>query len=194
MLFGDFKEFAIEAVVEPELKPPCLTWGRMCIWVKGRAIGDLSREYCLLGPSYKNLNEKVEALNSLWLEGFAHLSVEDIWNLLDGALYGWRGNRPLEPDEMPSEIILVGDEQIPIGRLFHFEFLTHWGEMFDHKSKAFLLKQPGKELSILHFNSEFNAVDAFEVSELRFRQAVRDFSTWYRAEVIRLRSNTLEDL
>lgn len=191
MLFGDFQEFAIEAIIEPELKPPCLTWGRMCIWVKGQAIGDFSREYCLLGPAYKSLNEKVETLNDLWFDGFSKLDNQVLWNILDGVLYGWQGDKALAADELPGESVMIGDEQVAIGRLFPFEFLTHWGEMFDYNSKAFLLKQPGKELTLLRFNLVSKEVESFVVSELVFRQAVRGFSQWYREEVIRLKSNTL---
>lgn len=52
MLFGDRLDFAIEADVEPSLEPPSAVWGRMCVWCRGVALGDLGEPHCALYPAY----------------------------------------------------------------------------------------------------------------------------------------------
>jgi hypothetical protein len=42
VLFGVPADFAIEAEVDPGLQPLSAVWGSMCVWCRGRALGDLS--------------------------------------------------------------------------------------------------------------------------------------------------------
>ena len=46
MIFGNKKDFAIQAIIEPNLKPPSSVWGRFSVWVENVSIGDYNEEHC----------------------------------------------------------------------------------------------------------------------------------------------------
>jgi hypothetical protein len=110
MLFGEPADFAIEAYVEPDLKPPSAVWGRMCVWCRGVPLGDISERYCALYPAYCSFRSLPSCLDSLWADELAGLGDEGVWNFLDADWAAWD----------------------------RFNFLSNWGERFDGY-KAFIL-------------------------------------------------------
>lgn len=173
MIFGNKADFAIEAMIEPHLKPPSIPWGRMCIWVEGKFIGDYDDPHCGLGSACQGFSEKIDELNALWLDSFTELSDLGVWNFLDALLYGYQGNEELEDDRTVEQSI--SDSNM----YSKFDFLTNWGEMFDRDGKSFLLKQPNGYLKVLNFDYEENRVNSYQCSELSFRKAVKEFVDWY---------------
>jgi len=96
MIFGDKTDFAIEAMIEPNLVPPSHPWGRLCIWVEGTQIGDFEDPHCSLWTCFKSFQGKCDELSELWIDKFQNMSDTEIWNFLDSRLYGDHGNFVLE--------------------------------------------------------------------------------------------------
>ncbi len=61
----------------------------MRIWCEGCEIGDFEDPFCGLYTSYMGFHALRDRLSSLWLDEFEGLSDQELWNLLDGALYGY---------------------------------------------------------------------------------------------------------
>lgn len=104
MIFGDKADFAIEAMIELGLEPPSSIWGRLRIWVQGNSIGDFNDPHCGLYPSYENFKKTADVLSSLWSNDFLKLTDIELWNLLDGSMYGYHGTEEIDYDS------LYGDE------------------------------------------------------------------------------------
>jgi hypothetical protein len=173
MIFGNKTEFAIEAIVEPNLKVPSSIWGRLCIWISNVSIGDIEEFHCGLGAVHELFISKCTELNQLWSDDFMNLSDREIWNLLDGMLYGYHGNieiedkRSLEQSNSDAELYSK------------YDFLTNWGEMFDRDGKSFLLKLPSGALKVLNYDYHNDEVKTYFCSEFEFRRAVKEFSSWF---------------
>lgn len=185
MIFGNTNDFAIEAMVEPDLLPPSRPWGRLCVWVAGHQIGDYEDPHCGLGGPCAHFNETCEELNDLWEDEFANMTDAELWNFLDGLLYGYHGNVELDDDQKSMEEILQDSS-----RYWKFNFLTNWGEMFDRGGKSFILKQPDGMLKVLNFDYGKNLVNSYVCSEISFRLAVRGFAAWYDGQRMLLNSET----
>ncbi len=173
MIFGNKSDFAIEAMIEPDLAPPSRPWGRLCVWVAGHQIGDYEEPHCGLGGPCENFKETCVELNDLWEDAFANMTDVELWNFLDGLLYGYHGH--VELDDQRS----IGEIRQDASRYSKFNFLTGWGEMFDKGGKSFLLKQPDGMLKLLNFDYEKNLVNTYVCGELSFRSAIKGFAAWY---------------
>ena len=167
-------------MIEVGLKKPSTPWGRMCLWVENHAIGDFDEPHCGLDSALSGLDEACKELSTLWCDEFNGLSCRQIWNYLDGRLYGFHGNEEIIYDELYEDNLSNNFDAC-----YKFNFLTNWGEMFDRNGKSFLLNPPGTtNLKILNFFSKTNEVKPFVCSETGFRKAVKDFSIWYEKQVI----------
>lgn len=173
MIFGNKNDFAIEAMVEPELKAPSSLWGRMCVWVQGVVIGDIDDPHCGLYPAYASFGEMLDNLSSLWVAEFSSMTDREIWNFLDGLLYSYHGDIEIEDNRSLEE--MQEGWQI-YGK---FNFLTNWGEMFDRNGKSFLLKQPGENLKILNLDFPLKNSISLQCTEFSFRKAANEFRAWY---------------
>lgn len=96
MLFGHKEDFAIEAMVEPDLIPPSSVWGRMCIWCEGTPLGDYLEEHCGLPSGH--LEELARDLPTLWHKDFEGMSDANIFRYLDALLYGYRDGIEIADD------------------------------------------------------------------------------------------------
>jgi hypothetical protein len=152
MMFGNPSEFAIEAMIEPDLVPPTTPWGRMRIWCQNVSMGNIEDEHCGLDHAFDSLNEIAKNIDSYWLDEFASMEPIEIIDLLDGALFGWHGDVELEDDRSLDEI------RIDVSRYGRFSFLTNWGEQFDGIDKPFILCPPTGAVHIIsrYFSSESN--------------------------------------
>jgi len=175
MIFGNKENFAIEAMIEPRLNPPSYVWGRLRIWILNIPIGNYDDPYCALYPSYSGFKEVSIELDSLWLDDFYTLSDSEIWNLLDGSIYGYHGKEEIDYDK------LYGDKVDYSAMYGKFNFLTNWGEMFDQdpRGKAFLFKEPGEKIKVLTHAGLNDTVESFYCNEFSFRSAVNEFCAWY---------------
>jgi len=177
MIFGSKSDFAIEAMVEPELAPPSHPWGRLCIWVDGKKIGDFDDPHCGLYPCYENFQEKCEELNELWENSFIEFSDIEIWNFLDGLLYGHHGNVELDDEKTLEQARIDSDTYSK------YDFLTNWGEMFDRDGKSFILKLPEGRIKVLNYDYQKEIVNCYFCTEMGFRRASKEFASWYSKQL-----------
>ncbi len=185
MLFGNKNDFANEAMVEPDLVPPSSPWGRLCVWVASNRIGNYEDPYCGLHPCCAGFVEACENLNALWEDEFASMSDLEIWNFLDGILYGYHGHVELDDQRSLDEI------RRDAARYSKFNFLTNWGEMFDGGGKSFLLRQPHGTLKILNYDYDRNVVNSYVCSEFSFRRATKGLVDWYENQRMLLDSENV---
>lgn len=179
MLFGDRLDFAIEADVDPNLEPPSAVWGRMGVWCRGAALGDLGDWQCALYPAYRSFNELLSKLDHLWSEKLAGLDDVAAWNLLDGLLYGYHGDVEV-PDTRTAE---------ECRRDWTFwgahNFLTNWGEQFNG-CKAFILCPPDGSVRILCRDLPEPLGRGVDVSRAGLVTAVDGFTRWFEQQARRL--------
>ena len=182
MLFGNRATFAIEAMVEPGLRPPEAVWGRICVWVQGQCIGDYDDPFCALYSSYHGFRKLAGALSGLWRPEFEGLSDSALWNMLDGALYGYHGDVELV-DDLRSPDQLRQDSQ----KYGVFDFLTNWSESFDASGKCFIVRPAGGGLMrILQWAEAERSVTALVVSAGDVDVAIRQYLAWFEAQAARL--------
>jgi hypothetical protein len=179
MRFGDANDFAIEAELEPDISPPSSVWGRMCIWCRGVALGDLSEPYCALYPAACEFRWLRSQLTDLWDECLDGLDDRAANDFLDGLLYGYHGNVELEDERTLEEMKWDWD------RYGKFSFLTNWGEQFDGY-KSFILCPPAKPVRILsrHLPDRMNGVAV--VTREGLLSAAEEFLLWFDEQAERL--------
>lgn len=182
MIFGDKSDFAIQAIIEPHLQAPSEPWGRLCIWVSGKQIGDFDDPHCGLYDCYVSFQEKCNELSELWTDEFKNLDNIEIWNFLDGTLYGYHGNTEINCTRTLEETL--NDSK----KYSKFDFLTNWGEMFDRDGKSFILKPPNELIKVLNYDYEQEIVNVYRCTEFSFHRASRDFFNWYSEQVRRLKA------
>ncbi len=182
MLFGSTDSFAIEAMIEPKLLQPSAVWGRMRVWFEGRPFGDYSEEHCALYPAYASFKELDEKLDTLWHPSFDGLTDAEIYDLLDGLLFGWNGT--VELDDNRSLAQCQADAKI-FGR---FSFLTNWGEQFDQSGKSFIICPSNGVAKLLNRSAPEGAVEALVVSSTDIHYSIGEFGCWYEQENTRLSS------
>lgn len=186
MLFGKIDTFAIEAMPEPHLQPPSQVWGRMRIWCEGCEIGDFEDPFCGLYTSYMGFHALRDRLSSLWLDEFEGLSDQELWNLLDGALYGYHGDIPLADERSLEEV------QRDSARYEPFDFLTNWGEQFDQGGKSFIVYTPAGRVRILNRSLPPARGLALEASLVDVTEAIDGFTAWFEQESERLGEPSVE--
>jgi hypothetical protein len=180
MRFGREEEFAIECAVEPDLIRPSAVWGRMRVWCEGEAIGDFSEAHCALYPAYKGFCALRRALPRLWREEFVGLPLDELWNRLDGLLYGYHGDVETLDDR---SVEACRRDSMEYGG---FSFLTNWGEQFDRGGKSFIFCPDGKKVLVL--NRALSAARGIAVTaplEAVLR-SIDDFTAWFEREAARL--------
>jgi hypothetical protein len=178
MLFGSRQTFAIEAIVEPDLRIPSAVWGRMQVWCQGDSIGDFNERHCALYSSYMGFKSLQRSLSSLWLQEFEDLSDTAMWNHFDGLLYGYHGDVELK-DERTSEQVRSDS-----ARYRRFDFLTNWGEQFDRGGKSFIVCTPDGSVRI--YNRSLPGSIRREASLPDVLFAIEHFIQWFDSEFERL--------
>lgn len=182
MIFGNKKDFAIEVMIEPDQESPTSIWGRMCIWVSNTQVGNFNEPYCNLCAACDDFEDTSKNINSLWSSKFENLSELQVINFLDEKLYGYHGEIEVEDNRTSEEINHDWDVY---GK---FNFLTNWGEMFDGY-KAFLLKSPNGDISILSRDFKSNGDFSFQCSEFSYKKAVKELTHWYNKKWSEIRQN-----
>jgi hypothetical protein len=172
MLFGSVSDFAIQAEVEPELTPPSAVWGRMCVWCRGIALGDIEDTHCSLYLAACSFKWVAGHLDELWDERLVGLDDINALAFLDAAYYG---------DDDRTTAQLAEDAR----RYGKFNFLTNWGEQFDGV-KAFLICSPEGSLRIVYQLLDGTRGSA-EVTKAGFVAAAKAFVHWFGEQSERLR-------
>ncbi|MEM7430485.1 MAG: hypothetical protein AAF351_00970 [Pseudomonadota bacterium] len=162
MLIGEKQTFAIECYHDPLPNESGHVFGRMCVWLGSKSLGDITEPSCMLSATERCLAELLERLDSLDDPMMRGLSDRDSYNLL---------NRLLYEDDVRS------DEQVSLDadRFAKFDFLTNGGESFDH-SKSFIAIS-GDQLLIV-FDDENTGFGSGKVSRSAFRLVVKGFLGW----------------
>jgi len=180
MLLGNPDDFAIEVMVEPDLKAPSPVWGRMRVWIGETSLGDFNNPYCALLPPYHRFKSYVEHCDSLWADEFDGLTLEEIYDTVFDAIYG---------NHQHTLAQIKDDSQ----RFSRFDFLTTWGESFDGISSVILSPEPDK-IAILHRPRSHHPLKSnFVVASCSLSglvEAATQFVTWFEAEEIRLSSKS----
>jgi hypothetical protein len=184
MLFGSKATFAIEAMIEPHLRPPGALWGRMCIWCDGVSIGDINEEHCGLVAFY-NLASLAATIDDLWLQEFNELNDLDLWNYLDGILYGYHGDIQIDDNRTLAQV--TADSS----KYSRFNFLTNWGEMFDQDGKSFIFHHPEGKIKILNRHLPASKSISVSTSKEAFVLAISDAFSWFHHEQIMLAASWL---
>jgi hypothetical protein len=176
MLFGQKSSFAIEAMIEPHLQAPSTAWGRMCIWCDEVSIGNINEEHCDLGPSFESLANLAITIDHLWLDEFNGMTDLELWNFLDGKLYGYHGEIEIED---PRTIEEMHFDALQFGK---FGFLTNWGEQFDRGGKSFLFHHPTGRIKILNRHLPPQKGLSLSAPIESFREAIIEANAWYQEQ------------
>jgi hypothetical protein len=181
-LFGERSDFAIEADVEPDLKPPNAVWGHMCVWCADAAHGNIKDRYCALYPAYVAFGSLTSRLDLLWAEEFDGMEDAAIYEFLNGLLFGERFDSAVQP---PSS--LFGKE----GRRSwdawgRFNFLTNWGEQLDGYT-SFIVCPPDGMARVLSKAFIGHSGVSASVSLTGVVTAAREFRNWFEGQELRLR-------
>jgi hypothetical protein len=184
MLFGDKAIFAIETMIEPHLEPPSAPWGRMRVWCEGVSIGDINEEHCGL-EVFEALSYLISQLDDLWLDEFEGLSDFQLWNLLDGLLYGYHGNVEIDDNRSLEQIKSYAKKY---GK---FNFLSNWGEQFDRDGKSFIFHHPKGRIKILNKSLPIEKGIALESSTEAFCNAINEAVSWFEKQRITLSGGKL---
>lgn len=179
IIFGDKSTFAIETMIEPNLQLPSTPWGRMCVWCDGVSIGDINEEYCGL-EVFDKLSSIILQLNNLWLSEFEGLSDLDLWNVLDGLLFGYHGDVEIYDERSLEQI------QSDAKKYGKFNFLTNWGEQFDRGGKSFIFHHPKGRIKILNRNLPIEKGISLETSTEAFCNVITEATSWFEEQRIAL--------
>jgi hypothetical protein len=184
MRFGDPADFAIEAEVEPDLKPPSAVWGRMCVWCRGVPLGNIEDRHCALYPAYGAFRGLESYLDRLWAPELAGLDDVAAWNFLDGLLYGYHGDVEVRDHRSIEQC------HVDWATWRSFNFLTNWGEQFDGY-KSFLLCPPGGPVRVLSRRLPAHMGRSVEVSLGAVLAATQGFVRWFEEQELRLRGGAV---
>lgn len=174
MLFGNPAEFAIEAMLEPDIQPPSSVWGRMQVCCGGVSLGDFTEPCCALYPSYVGFKDMSAALPALWRPEFDGLTDLELADKLDLLLYGCRGDKYVEDDRSVEE---CKRDWAEYGQ---HVFLTNWGEQFDSTGKAFVFSKEAASVVILVRVPRTSVeVRRLETTREAFGTAALEFVRWF---------------
>jgi hypothetical protein len=161
MIFGNPKDFAIEAYLEP-YGPKYGGFGRMCIHIQGIALGDIRDNHCSLFHATRRIREVAGDFESLGDAGFATLSDAEVFSLIDAELYTGEAS-----ESRPSHTAC--------------DFLTNTGEMFDD-SKTFVIFRPPDRVHIL-FLLRDDTFGSASCSVPTFRTVAEAYVCWFEEQV-----------
>ena len=161
MIFGDTKDFAIEAYHEPS-GPQWGGLGRMCIHIQGNRLGNIRDNHCSLFHATHRFRELAGTIESLWNESFTGLSSPEIFALIDRELYTG------EPSESRP-------------RYAPFDLLTNTGEMFDG-TKTFITCSPSGRVHIL-YQLRNDTLGSGSCSTQTFRSVADAYVHWFDEQV-----------
>jgi hypothetical protein len=171
MLIGNPLSFAIECYHEPLNSRH--VFGRMCLWVAGNGLGDITEPSCMLDVTAATLSRLLERLSTLNDPALLQLSDREAFDFLNQVLY-------LDDDRTNDEIHQDTE------RYGKFHFLTG-GESFDG-AKSFIVLV-GEEVALL-FTDNVDVFHSAHLPKSEFIDVVGQFYSWFRHEEL-IRLNTV---
>ena len=178
MIFGEKHDFAIEAMVEPNLVLPSSVWGRMRVWCAGVPLGDFSEPHC--GLPYSPFKSLCLDLPELWDPEFEGKSDEELFNHLDAVLYGFKDGVEVADERTLEE---CEDDARAYSQ---FSFLTNWGEMFDREGKSFIFCADGDSVNVLNRPIGSTQLRCLRTSAVSVQAACSEFMIWFEQELTKL--------
>lgn len=161
MIFGDPKDFAIEAYHEP-YGPQYGGFGRMCIHIQGVCLGDIRDNHCSLFHATDRIREVAADFESLGHASFAVLSDAEVFALIDSEMYTGEASES-EPSYAACD------------------FLTNTGEMFDG-TKTFIIFRPPNRIHI-PFRLRDDTFGSASCSVPIFRRVANAYVSWFEEKV-----------
>ncbi|WP_028605802.1 hypothetical protein [Ottowia thiooxydans] len=180
MFFGVKEAFAIETMSEPALQAPSAVWGRMRIWCEGERIGDYDEGFCALYPSYCGFKQLASSLSHLWCTELNGLTDIQLWNHLDGLLYGYHGDVELQDDRTLEQCERDAE------KWGGYNFLTNWGEQFDIGGKSFIVCKPGDVVCVLNRSFQPGRGIAACAPLKEVLATINQYIAWFESESSRL--------
>jgi hypothetical protein len=161
MIFGDPKDFAIEAYHEPS-GPQYGGCGRLCLHIQSVCLGDIRDNHCSLFHATDRIREVTADFESLGDASFASLSDAEVFALIDREIY-------------------AGEAQEGRPSYAACDFLTNTGEMFDG-TKTFIIFRPPDRLHIL-FQLRDDTFGSSSCGVPTFRRAAGAYVRWFEEQV-----------
>ena len=169
MIFGDPKEFAIEAYHEPS-GPQWGGSGRLCLHIHGVAVGDIRDNHCSLFDVTERFRQFSSMIETLWAECFSGLSDAEVFRLIDRGIYS---------DDPPSEVLYGRNGKI-LG-FGDFDFLTNSAEMFNG-TKTFIFCDSDGLVHILYQFRDYT-FGSGACSVETFRAVADTYARWFDGQV-----------
>jgi hypothetical protein len=167
---------------EDYLKAPSTVWGRLRLWCMGFPLGDIDEPHCGLG-ALRGLEDISKNTEPLWLDEFDGLTDYELFELLDYKIYGVVCNEIKDDDRTDAEV------KLDARKYDKFDFLTNWGEMFDHTGKCFIFKIANNKLKILHRPLGFGlSTISLYCSLDTYRKVTAEANAWFDNQAQGLRS------
>jgi Immunity protein 42 len=159
MIIGDTNDFAVEIYHEPS-SPKYLGFGRMCIYVQCKRIGNIDEQHCSLFHAVDRITEVAETIYSISDERFTQHTEEEIFAWLDAILYS--GDIPDKGEDM-----------------HRFNFLNNTGEQFDD-SKTFIVCFSQLSLvKIIYKDFEKDTIGSVSCTIGTFQAVSADLRHWF---------------
>ena len=171
MKFGNRNNFSIDVAVDDVPEMPNGMWGRLRLWVKEIPIGNFDEPMCGLATTHMGFSRLLKNKGILWRDEFAELSPTELWNLLDGTLYGYHMDAKVHHMKYDYN-----------SEYSKFDIITGWGEMFDQdpRSKGFIFEHPSGVVRILTPDAARKSVETYNVNKIEFYKCVSEFCEWFR--------------
>ena len=162
MIFGNSKDFAIEAYHEPS-GPKWGGCGRLCLHIQGVMVGNIRENHCSLFAVTDILRNVAGKIDGMWRDCFLGLSDAEVFCLINNENY---------TDEPPSKL----------GSGFSsFDFLTNSAEMFDH-TKTFIFCDPDGQVHVLYRLSD-DTLGSGACNVSTFRKEIDAYAHWFDEQV-----------
>jgi hypothetical protein len=166
MIIGDQSSFAIECYHESIPNDSERVFGRMCIWVKGNALGNINEPSCMLNVTKYTLERVIE-----W---FQYHGDEELYQLSDSEAFTFL-NQTVYSAEYRT--------QTELSRIYyrynHYDFLTHGGESFDGKMSFIIAAD--KNFRIL-FEDIAGKFHSGHIPIKEFLSVINLFFSWLQSE------------
>ncbi|MDD5273235.1 MAG: Imm42 family immunity protein [Methylovulum sp.] len=172
MLIGNPHSFAIECYHEPLNTRH--VFGRMCIWVAGNRLGDITEPSCMLNVTAAMLSRLMGRLSAL--------SDPYLWQRGDREAFDFL-NHAIYLDNAKT----IDDIHQDMERYFKFDFLTNGGESFDG-TKSFIMM--ADEEIILLFTDNADIFYSAHLPKSEFINVIDQFLSWFKHEEL-TRLNTV---
>lgn len=163
MLFGNTDSISIEIHHEPE-GPEWIGFGRMCIYIQGLVLGDITEDHCSLFHAVERIYEVSLQLDDLWDDRFIGHTPEEIFSWIDAVIYS-------------GDIVDCQD------RTERFDFLTNTGEQFDG-CKSFVYCEPMGKVYV-PFRNNYGTLFEPSCEKTEFRTVAGKLQHWFLNETKR---------